>query len=99
DGFDDAFPHARNDRLFCRPADEAIKLGTHRDTGTRLELNAVAADAFEHRFAFARVGTIDDAGVDINLHGFEDISAGQLNGLGDVPRQGDARFVRGDDRL
>ena len=49
DGLDDALADAGDDRLLGGPADEAVELGPHRDAGPGLELDAVLADAVEHR--------------------------------------------------
>src|SRR5262249_9851545 len=99
DGFHDAFADAGDDRLFGGPAHQPVELGTDRPGGAHLQLDAVAADAFQVCLSLRRIGAIDDARIDVNLNGFENVAASELDALCNMPWQIDAGFMGGDDGL
>src|SRR5262249_59522471 len=87
---------ASDDGFLGRPADEAFELGPHGHASTRLELNAVLADAVEGGTALGRVGAVDDFRVDGNHDRIEDVAAGEVDGGSDAPGQVEAGRGGGD---
>lgn len=69
-------------------------------TRADLQLDAVLGDGAEHcAIVLARIGTIDDFGVDACLHGRQNIAPSEIDGCGPIEFQIDIRTMRGDDRL
>src|SRR5437588_11610345 len=89
----DALADAGDDGLLGGTADEPIELGAHRHAGTGLELNAVLADAIERGPALRRVGAVDDLRIHADTHSINDITAGDVDGRGRLPRQIHAGLV------
>src|SRR5690606_22111270 len=69
--------------------DEALEVGAHGDASGGDELDTVTS----HR---ADVGSLDNARVDRDLHGVEDVAAREVDGGGTVEGQRDARLISSD---
>ena len=97
---DDPLPHPRDDRFLGGPADELVEVGAHRDAGPHLELDAVFGHRIERLAATVLAGAIDHLGIDARLHRLADISAGQIDGGGQLEIEFlDLRLVGGDEGL
>ena len=90
DGGDNAFAHAGHDGFFTCTADQAFYVGANCDARGGFDLYAVFGNGGDH-------GGGDDFGVDADLHGFEYVAPGKVNGGGAFGCQADARFVCGDE--
>ena len=99
DRADDAFADAGDDRFLGRPADELIEVRPHRDAGLHFELNAVLGDGVERRPLAVLRRAIDHARINARLHGFQNISPGQVDRRGPLEVQvDDLRLAGGDHR-
>eukprot|EP00913_Durusdinium_trenchii_P028411 g26639.t1 len=98
DRLNDSLADAGDDRFFGGAADNLFQVDPHGHAGTHEYLNAVSRHRFQRLVPFARVGAVDHAGVDAGLHGFEEITPGEIDRLRRLPVDGNIGPVGGDQR-
>ena len=59
--------------------DQPLQIRSHRDSRSHLQLNPIFGDGVQRRTSRTLRRTIDDLGIDAGLHGFQHVSAGQIN--------------------